>query len=76
MRTLNTQLRAALRRGLPLAGLALLFTLAAAAQPGGGGPEPGPGNGGGGATDVPLDGGVSLLLASGVAYGLRRLRRR
>jgi hypothetical protein len=26
-------------------------------------------------TEVPLDGGASLLLASGVAYGLRRLRR-
>ena len=26
-------------------------------------------------TDVPLDGGASLLLASGVAYGLKRLRR-
>lgn len=25
-------------------------------------------------TQVPLDGGASLLLASGVAYGLRRLR--
>jgi len=68
-------LRAALRRGLPLAGLALLLTLAAQAQPGGGGPEPGPGNGGGGATDVPLDGGVSLLLAGGAAYALKRLRR-
>ncbi len=27
-------------------------------------------------TDVPLDGGVSLLLAGGVAYGLRKLRQR
>jgi hypothetical protein len=27
-------------------------------------------------TPVPLDGGASLLLASGVAYGLRRLRQR
>lgn len=27
-------------------------------------------------TAVPLDGGASLLLASGVAYGLRRLRKR
>ena len=26
-------------------------------------------------TEVPLDGGASLLLVSGVAYGLRRLRR-
>jgi hypothetical protein len=27
-------------------------------------------------TAVPLDGGASLLLASGVAYGLKRLRQR
>ncbi|MDO7886489.1 PID-CTERM protein-sorting domain-containing protein [Hymenobacter cheonanensis] len=27
-------------------------------------------------TEVPIDGGASLLLASGVAYGLRRLRQR
>jgi hypothetical protein len=27
-------------------------------------------------TAVPLDGGASLLLAGGVAYGLKRLRRR
>lgn len=27
-------------------------------------------------TEVPLDGGASLLLASGVAYGLKRLRLR
>jgi hypothetical protein len=27
-------------------------------------------------TAVPLDGGASLLLASGVAYGLRKLRQR
>jgi hypothetical protein len=26
-------------------------------------------------TTVPIDGGASLLLASGVAYGLKRLRR-
>jgi hypothetical protein len=44
------------------------------AQPSTGGPvvtapDPDP-------TSVPLDGGASLLLASGVAYGLRRLRQR
>lgn len=48
-----------------------LLSLAAAAQaPGSTGPTPT-------ATDptaVPLDGGASLLLAGGVAYGLRRLR--
>ena len=41
----------------------------AAAQPTSGGPTPA-------ATGVPLDGGASLLLAGGVAYGLRRLRQR
>ena len=40
----------------------------ARAQPGSGGPTPGA------ATAVPIDGGASLLLAGGVAYGLRRLR--
>ncbi|WP_400192142.1 PID-CTERM protein-sorting domain-containing protein [Hymenobacter sp. B81] len=39
-------------------------------NPGSGGPEPGQ------PTAVPLDGGASLLLAAGAAYGLRRLRRR
>ena len=34
-----------------------------------GGPTPAP-------AAVPLDGGASLLLASGVAYGLRHLRQR
>ncbi|TGE21661.1 hypothetical protein E5K00_15410 [Hymenobacter aquaticus] len=37
--------------------------------PGNGGPQPG-------ATNAPIDGGASLLLAGGVALGLRRLRRR
>ena len=46
----------------------------AAAQPGSGGPQPGAGPTG--PTGVPLDGGASLLLAGGVAYGLRRLRQR
>ena len=43
---------------------------AAHAQPTSGGPDPGPTP-----TDMPLDGGASLLLAGGVAYALRRLRR-
>ncbi|HEX8330816.1 MAG TPA: hypothetical protein VF629_25010 [Hymenobacter sp.] len=47
----------------------------AQAQPGTGGPTPGtpatpdP-------TAVPIDGGVSLLVAAGVGLGLRRLRRK
>ena len=48
----------------------VLFTAAAAvAQPGSGGPTPGvvP-------TETPIDGGVSLLLAAGGAYGLKKLR--
>lgn len=38
--------------------------------PGGGGPTPTS------PTATPLDGGVSLLLAGGVAYGLKQLRNR
>lgn len=49
------------------------FLLAAGASyaqaPTTGGPTPD-------ATAVPLDGGASLLLAGGVAYGLKRLRKR
>ncbi|TGE14745.1 hypothetical protein E5J99_14700 [Hymenobacter elongatus] len=37
--------------------------------PGNGGPRPS-------ATTAPIDGGASLLLAGGVAFALRRLRRR
>ena len=51
--------------------LPLALSQSARAQPDTGGPQPtNPA-----ATGVPLDGGASLLLASGVAYGLRRLRR-
>ena len=45
----------------------LLGALTALAQPGSGGPSP---------TTVPIDGGASLLLASGVALGLKKLRER
>ena len=38
---------------------------------GGGGTYPG---GTGGRNDVPLDGGLSLLLAAGVGYGVKRAR--
>ena len=56
--------------------LALLLGGAATAQaqgPGSTGPAP---TSPAGPTGVPLDGGASLLLAGGVAYGLRRLRQR
>ena len=59
----------------PFAGsTALFFTFLgpAIAQPGSGGPQPGgPGTN---PTGVPLDGGVSLLLAAGIGLGLKRLR--
>lgn len=48
---------------------ALLFlALASQAQPGSGGPTP--------TTGVPIDGGISVLVASGAAYAVRRLRQR
>ena len=55
-----------------LVGLSL-NQIPAQAQPGTGGPFPGAGVG---PVETPLDGGVSLLLAAGAAYGLRRLRGR
>ena len=61
-----------LNKFLPSLVLVLAVTAVAVAQ-GTGGPEPGtPPD----PTAVPLDGGASLLLASGVAYGLKRLRDR
>ena len=54
---------------LPVLGLVLFAVVAASAQPGNGGPNPG-------ANSVPVDGGVSLLLAGGVAYGMRKLHAR
>ncbi|MDO7848990.1 hypothetical protein Q5H92_21680 [Hymenobacter sp. M29] len=57
------------------AALLLVAGAVAQAQPGSGGPGPGtptapdP-------TATPLDGGASLLLASGVALGLKKLRQR
>lgn len=45
-------------------------SLALAQAPADGGPVPT------GPTPTPLDGGASLLLAGGLAYGLRRLKQR
>ena len=60
---------------LSLLGLLLLagagVQMAQAQTPSSTGPAPQAGP-----TAIPLDGGASLLLASGVAYGLRRLRAR
>lgn len=68
---MKSLLTTALGRGLLLTGLSLSLTFVAQAQgPGGGGVQPG-----GGAAVTPIDGGASLLLASGLAYGLKRLRR-
>lgn len=52
---------------LPVLTLVLVASVAAMAQPGGGGVTP---------TPTPIDGGVSLLLASGVAYGVKHLKAR
>ncbi|HEX8329895.1 MAG TPA: hypothetical protein VF629_20330 [Hymenobacter sp.] len=62
-----------LSRLLPALTLLVAFGETVLAQPGTGGPQPGtPPD----PTAVPLDGGVSLLLASGVAYGIKHLRNR
>ena len=61
-----------MNRLLPLAILLLTAVASYAQAPATGGPTPqadAP-------TNVPIDGGASLLLASGVAYGLKRLRQR
>jgi hypothetical protein len=62
-----------------LLGLLLAGALASHAQaPGNGGSTGGPPEpqAPAAATEVPIDGGASLLLASSVAYGLRKLRKR
>jgi hypothetical protein len=65
-----------LTRLLPMLALMVAFEQGALAQagndPGTGGPTPGTPP----PTAVPLDGGASLLLAGGVAYGLKHLRNR
>ncbi|MGY3089162.1 hypothetical protein ACVWYF_002202 [Hymenobacter sp. UYAg731] len=51
-----------------------LTSLPALAQPTSGGPTPGPDPVE--PTETPIDGGASLLLAGGVAFGLKQLRAR
>jgi hypothetical protein len=63
-----------LTRLLPVLAVVLAFSEVILAQPTTGGPQPGsptvdP-------TAIPLDGGVSMLLAGGVAYGIKHLRNR
>ena len=58
---------------LVLTAALLLFATFSYAQPGSGGPAPAPAPT---PNNVPLDGGSSMLLASGVAYGLRKLKQR
>lgn len=52
--------------------LSLLFisTLASAQGPGDGGPTPSEPP----VTEIPIDGGASLLLAGGIAFGLKKIR--
>ena len=52
---------------LPVLTLVLVASVAAMAQPGSGGVVP---------TPTPIDGGISLLLASGIAYGVKNLKAR
>ena len=59
-----------------LLGAGQLALPAAAQNPGDGEASPGGPQQQQQPTGVPLDGGASLLLAGGVAYGLRRLRQR
>ncbi len=58
---------------LLFAALLLSGAAAQAQAPPTGGPQPMPAAS---TTNTPIDGGVSILLASGAAYGLKRLRRR
>ena len=56
---------------LPALVLVITSSTIALAQPNNGGPGPDPDP-----TTTPIDGGVSLLLAGGVAYGVKHLRAR
>lgn len=46
----------------------IIFSLSCVAQ------DDPPGGGVGGDPDIPLDGGISLLLAAGAAYGAKKIR--
>ncbi|WP_425489802.1 PID-CTERM protein-sorting domain-containing protein [Hymenobacter citatus] len=63
----HTGLRAALLLLLVCAALGAYAQGPGSGGPGSGGPSPG------GPTQAPIDGGASLLLAAGAAYGVRRL---
>lgn len=58
-----------LRAFYATAGCVLFTAAVAVAQPGSGGPTPAVQP-----IQTPIDGGISLLLAAGGAYGLKRLR--
>ena len=60
-----------LKRLIPVLALVITSGAIALAQPNNGGPGPDPNP-----TTTPIDGGVSLLLAGGVAYGIKHLRAR
>lgn len=60
-----------LQRLLPVLTLVVTTGVIALAQPNNGGPGPDPDP-----TITPIDGGVSLLLAGGVALGIKHLRAR
>ena len=62
-----------LNRLLPTLLLLVAMGETVLAQPGTGGPNPGTPVG---PTNIPLDGGISLLLAGGVAYGIKHLKNR
>ncbi|MFD1875114.1 PID-CTERM protein-sorting domain-containing protein [Hymenobacter bucti] len=71
-----TSLLFSLRRPALLVGLLLAALVSHAQAPGNGGATGGPPQPQADPTAVPLDGGASLLLVSGVAFGLKKLRAR
>jgi hypothetical protein len=63
--TFSTSSPSSLMRNLSLLAALMLLAFASHAQPSSGGPTP-----------APIDGGISVLLAGGAAYAVRRLRNR